>query len=90
MARSALETVTSVVPDSPPLVAVIVTEPSRTPVTNPDKFTVATSSSDEDQVKAADGIAAPPPSVAAAESCRVSPMTTPPSSGVTATAETAC
>jgi hypothetical protein len=88
LATGTAVTVTLAVPDCPSLVAVIVTDPGATPVTNPALDTVATPTSELAQVTVRPASAAPPASRGVTDSCVVPPTVTEAVSGVTATLAT--
>ena len=67
------DTVTTAVPDTPSLVAVMVAEPAATPVTTPDAETVAFVASDDVHVTVRPVSVAPPASFVVAASVAVAP-----------------
>src|SRR2546422_929799 len=78
-------TVTAAVPLFPSLVAVMVTEPAATPITNPLPFTVASAGSPVTQVTDRPFKGLPFASLGVAVSCAVSPTVTLADAGLTVT-----
>ena len=88
-AETAETTLTLAVPLAPPLAAVIVTAPGRTPLTIPVPETLARSVSEDDHVTARPASAAPAASRGTPRSCSNEPAVTTPLGGVILTLATA-